>query len=535
MSYNLKNAKLFPWWCNKVLPLVYDDSLSYYEVLCKIMETLKDLIEVEELQNNAITDLDNRTTSLEGRMDTAESDIDALEGRMYTAESDIDNLEGRMDTAEGDIDALEGRMTTAEGDIDNLETRMTTAEGDIDSLEGRMTTAENDIDGLEGRVTTAEGDIDNLETRMTTAEGDIDAVEGRMTTAEGDIDSLETRMTTAEGDIDTLEGSMGTAQDDIRTLRRDYTVLNGNVESLEAKTYSHGFGIGNNDTNVGRTALTRALFYNGQMIDGMSEDTSIGRYHDYANNTDVDGEYWETDYIPLCNKGIDEIGRTFYVMNPMGVDNKPVMIYCFANNDVGGMYAWYEYKSAISPSDLTEYSTPAYGSNFKVWKFTVPTNSNAIKIVFNTTYIPGSQISGSDYNVGTNVGYLSHSLNCFSHFTSAPYMLQNFQTAYCDILKYPIFNCTTTYNAGDIVRKGWKLYRAKVNVPATSYFDSSPITGAWELITVKEIIGDIKAAQSRLNIHQAQLNGYKIADKMTQAEYNALTVKDPKTLYPIVG
>lgn len=32
------------FWCFKVLPLVYDDSLSYYEVLCKIRNKLNELI-----------------------------------------------------------------------------------------------------------------------------------------------------------------------------------------------------------------------------------------------------------------------------------------------------------------------------------------------------------------------------------------------------------------------------------------------------------------------------------------------------------
>ena len=40
--------------------------------------------------------------------------LDAAEGRLDTAEGDIDNLEGRMDTAEGDIDALKGRVKTTE-------------------------------------------------------------------------------------------------------------------------------------------------------------------------------------------------------------------------------------------------------------------------------------------------------------------------------------------------------------------------------------------------------------------------------------
>lgn len=34
------------FWCQKVLPLVYDDSLSYYEVLCKFLEKLNEVIEL---------------------------------------------------------------------------------------------------------------------------------------------------------------------------------------------------------------------------------------------------------------------------------------------------------------------------------------------------------------------------------------------------------------------------------------------------------------------------------------------------------
>ena len=40
MNY-IENAR---FWCFKVLPLVYDESLSYYEVLCKVMKKLNELI-----------------------------------------------------------------------------------------------------------------------------------------------------------------------------------------------------------------------------------------------------------------------------------------------------------------------------------------------------------------------------------------------------------------------------------------------------------------------------------------------------------
>ena len=43
MSTN--NMPVFTYWCQKVLPLVYDDSLSYYEMLCKITDYVNQIVE----------------------------------------------------------------------------------------------------------------------------------------------------------------------------------------------------------------------------------------------------------------------------------------------------------------------------------------------------------------------------------------------------------------------------------------------------------------------------------------------------------
>lgn len=61
------------YWCNKILPLVYDDSLSYYEVLCKTSAKLNEVI--------------TSTNGLLDAWDTYKNDIDAAFGE-YTAELD---------------------------------------------------------------------------------------------------------------------------------------------------------------------------------------------------------------------------------------------------------------------------------------------------------------------------------------------------------------------------------------------------------------------------------------------------------------
>lgn len=45
------------FWCFKVLPLVYDDSLSYYEVLCKVVDKLNEMIDSMSELNDTVTDL----------------------------------------------------------------------------------------------------------------------------------------------------------------------------------------------------------------------------------------------------------------------------------------------------------------------------------------------------------------------------------------------------------------------------------------------------------------------------------------------
>lgn len=51
IGYNGQGA--FRFWCQKVLPLVYDDSLSYYELLCKVVKYLNNTNEDVKLLGNS--------------------------------------------------------------------------------------------------------------------------------------------------------------------------------------------------------------------------------------------------------------------------------------------------------------------------------------------------------------------------------------------------------------------------------------------------------------------------------------------------
>lgn len=57
MNANYKDLTEFRFWCFKVLPLVYDDELSYYEVICKCVEYINNLIENDKAISNDVEQL----------------------------------------------------------------------------------------------------------------------------------------------------------------------------------------------------------------------------------------------------------------------------------------------------------------------------------------------------------------------------------------------------------------------------------------------------------------------------------------------
>lgn len=77
-----------PYYCYKILPLAYDDSLSYYEVLCKCTAKLN---EVVKLINN-VTDNSEEINDLSLKVNKNIADIDALKNDSEKINNDLNNL-----------------------------------------------------------------------------------------------------------------------------------------------------------------------------------------------------------------------------------------------------------------------------------------------------------------------------------------------------------------------------------------------------------------------------------------------------------
>lgn len=130
----------FRFWCQKVLPLVYDDSLSYYELLCKVVDYLNKTMEDV---SNMSTDMDNIYTAYNELQDyvnnyfsslDVQEEIDkkldemASDGTLYEIirkytdpivneqNEKIAVLEGRMDT----FTSLPEGSTTGDAELQDI-------------------------------------------------------------------------------------------------------------------------------------------------------------------------------------------------------------------------------------------------------------------------------------------------------------------------------------------------------------------------------------------------------------------------------
>ena len=107
----------FRYWCQKVLPLVYDDSLSYYELLCKVVDYLNKAMADTETLNGDVTNMYTAFDELQGYVDHY---FDTADFQVYVQDAIDDLVEtGQFDEliTEGVIGAVNQVLRPSEKGI----------------------------------------------------------------------------------------------------------------------------------------------------------------------------------------------------------------------------------------------------------------------------------------------------------------------------------------------------------------------------------------------------------------------------------
>lgn len=160
-TYN--SPKTFRFWCQKVLPLVYDDSLSYYELLCKVVDYLNKTMEDV---NTAVEDVENLNSAFGG----LENHVNASETALLQAYTDLQNyvntyfnnldvqeeINNKLDTMaeDGTLDTILLPYFNAytEATDERIDERFETQDNVLDNQNNILSNQNNRISVLEGRM-----------------------------------------------------------------------------------------------------------------------------------------------------------------------------------------------------------------------------------------------------------------------------------------------------------------------------------------------------------------------------------------------
>lgn len=83
MNFTYSFIPLFKFWCQKIIPLVYDNSMSYYELLCKVVEYLNQVIEQVDKNSAQIAINVQDIKDLKSELDATLAELEKVKNGEY--------------------------------------------------------------------------------------------------------------------------------------------------------------------------------------------------------------------------------------------------------------------------------------------------------------------------------------------------------------------------------------------------------------------------------------------------------------------
>lgn len=189
----------FKFWCQKVLPLVYDDSLSYYEVLNKMVVYLNQVID------NINADIDN--------VEELEADFLLLQSYVNNFFDDIDQLVTYTERAEAAEEAANGYAASAAESATNASTSALNAMDARDAAVVAKNQALSALTSAQSAATSAAESATNAASSALTALDAKDAAAGSALSASGSATNASASATAAQQSFTLADAARVAAQE----------------------------------------------------------------------------------------------------------------------------------------------------------------------------------------------------------------------------------------------------------------------------------------------------------------------------------
>lgn len=148
----------------KIVPLVYDDTLSYYEFLNKVLVKLNEMIQNVNDLGLDVEELKSAVEQLSTLIDGFDDRISDLETNMTEVQNAVDAVNTALEGALEDIEDLKAADTSIEGRLDDIETQITTdIAAAVAALQQQIGSVSSDVNAMQSQVTSNTGRIEALE------------------------------------------------------------------------------------------------------------------------------------------------------------------------------------------------------------------------------------------------------------------------------------------------------------------------------------------------------------------------------------
>lgn len=186
----------------------YDKMRSMIYAINRGIENINDLQE----QSDALAE---RATSLEGRMDTAEDNIQNLLDRVSVNEGKIANLEEFTQQLDEALSALTTRVETNEDNIETLQEDVVRINAAIDVINGQIAKINETLEAHDGRITINEQDIVDIKAKDVEQDQELEMIQEEQVIQNKLIEGLRT---------------------DVTAIQEEQVVQNGRLDGLDSKT-----------------------------------------------------------------------------------------------------------------------------------------------------------------------------------------------------------------------------------------------------------------------------------------------------------
>lgn len=150
----------FRFWCQKILPAVYDDSLSYYELLCKVVDYLNKVMEDDINVVNLVNELEEFMNNYFDNLDVQQEINNKLDA-MAEDGSLLDTIEPYLQPI---VDELHSDYSTFTSEVNTEMTEYKDAIND-DIAEHRATVSAQ-LTGMRSDITEQDDDISIMQSQM---------------------------------------------------------------------------------------------------------------------------------------------------------------------------------------------------------------------------------------------------------------------------------------------------------------------------------------------------------------------------------